>query len=112
MAIIEKLLTLICSARRFGINDELVLNTMLNLRHVPLFLVKHFVIPFNSNGPKSNAPKKVPNFHHFAIFFGNPFPKNCLLPLEDVIIANSYLAKFMHDVRGPSPSSPSLNVVS
>ena len=56
---------------------------------MPLHLVEHFVITFDPDGPKSNVPKKVPNFNHFSISFGDSFPKHHLLPIEAVIVAGS-----------------------
>lgn len=63
---------------RLGVNDEFISDPMLDLRLVPLFMVEHFVITFDPNGPKRNAPKEVPNFNHFAVFLMDPFPKQRL----------------------------------
>ena len=53
----------------------------------------------------------MPNFNLFAIFSGNPFPKQCLLPAEAIVVTVSNPIEFMHNEHGPSPSAPSLNVV-
>ena len=74
---------------RHGVNVECVPNPIFDLRLVPLFMIERFVITFDPNGPKHNAPKEVPNFNHFAIFVGNPFPKQCFLPVEAIIISSS-----------------------
>ena len=49
----------------FGINDELLPNPVLDLSLMSLYAVEHFVITFNSNGPKRDAPREVPNFDFF-----------------------------------------------
>ena len=41
---------------RLGKDNESFPNMMLDLRHVPLFMVEHFVIALNPNGPKRNPP--------------------------------------------------------
>ena len=74
-------------------------------------MVEHFIVMFDPDGPQRNAPKEVVNLNTFAVLFGNPFSKKCLFPLEALIIANSYPTKFIHNESGPSPCSPSLNVV-
>ena len=61
-----------------GVNDEFIPNPLLDLRLVPLFMVEHFVITFDPNSSKRNAPKEVPNFNHRASFFEDPFPKQRL----------------------------------
>ena len=68
--------------RRFDVNDEFVTNPLLDLRLIPLFMVKHFVITLDPNDPERGASKEVPNFDHFAILFGNSFPEQNLLPIE------------------------------
>jgi hypothetical protein len=40
---------------RLGVNDECILDTMFALRFMPLFMVEHFVVAFNPNGPKHNT---------------------------------------------------------
>ena len=57
----------------FGINNEIIPNPVLDLRLVPLFMIKHFVVAFNPNGPKCNTPKEVPNLIFFAVFFLESF---------------------------------------
>ena len=84
---------------------------MLDLRHVPLNLVKQLVIPFKPNGPKCDASKYVPNFNFWSIFTRDSFPEQRLLPVETIIVVGFLPTKFMHDVRCPPPSPSSLNAV-
>ena len=84
---------------------------MLELRLMPLRLIKDLVVPFDPNSPKSNAPEEVPNFDHFTIFLGDSFPEQGLLPIEAIIVVSSNPTKFMHNKCGPSPRPPSLNVI-
>jgi hypothetical protein len=52
-------------------------------RHfMQLLVVKNLVVAFDPNGPKSNAPKEVPNFNLGAILLGKPFPKESPFPIE------------------------------
>ena len=60
-------------------------------------MVKHFVITINPNYLEYNAPKQMPNLNIFAELFGNPFSKQCLLPIEIITIASSNPTKFMHN---------------
>lgn len=60
---------------RLGIHDEFVLNAVLDPRFMPMFMIENFIITLNPNGPKGNAPKKMPNFNFLVIFFGKFFPK-------------------------------------
>jgi hypothetical protein len=53
---------------RLGVNDEFIPNIVFDLRLVPLFMVEHFVVAFNPNGPKCNTAKKVPIFY-FIFYF-------------------------------------------
>ena len=87
----------------FGVNKKVIPYQLLHLRFVPIFKVKHFVIRFDPNGPKRNASKEVPNFDHFAIPFGNSFPKQNFLPIGPVMVGCSHPTKFMHNEHGPSP---------
>ena len=48
-----------------GINDELIPNLVCDLRLMSLFAVEHFVVVFDRNGPKRDAPKEVPYFEIF-----------------------------------------------
>ena len=84
---------------------------LLNLGFMPLYLAKYFVISFDPNGPKSNAPKKVPNFNHFSISLGDSFPEINLLPIEAIVITGPHPTKFVHDISSPSPCPSSLNAV-
>lgn len=97
---------------RFGINDEFIPNPMLNLGFMPLFVVEHFVIPFDPNGPKRNALKEVSIFFdYFAVFLRNNFPKQCLQSIEAIIVVSSNPMKFMHNKRGPYPHLSCLNAI-
>jgi hypothetical protein len=58
-----------------GVHDEFIPNPMLDFRLVPFFMIEHFVIVFDPNGPKRNTPKEVPNRNLFAIFFWESFPQ-------------------------------------
>jgi hypothetical protein len=84
---------------------------VLDLSHVPMFMIEHAVIPFNLDGPKDNAPEEVPNLKLFTISPRKPFSEHCMLPIVVIIITTSNTAKFMHDKGGPSSCSPSLNAV-
>jgi hypothetical protein len=97
--------------RILGIDDEFVPNTLFDLSHMPLFVIEHFIIALNPDGPKSNAPKEVPILTNFAVFSREPFPKKCLLPVEATIITGSNSTKFVHNESGPSPSLPCLNTI-
>ena len=74
-------------------------------------MIKNLVIAFNLDGPKNDASKKVPNFNLVAIFLGKPFPKESLFSIETIIVVRSHPTKFMHDVGGPPPRSPSLDAI-
>ena len=78
---------------------------------MPLFLVKHFVIPLNPNGPKCNTLKKLPNGFLLAILYGNPLAKKRLFPIEAIVMAGAHSIKLMHNESGPSPSFPSLDAI-
>jgi hypothetical protein len=95
----------------FGVNDESIPNPVLDLRLVPLFMIEHFVVAFNPNGPKCNTPKEVPYLKKKCRIFGNPFSKQCLFPIEPIVIAISNPTKFKHSYCGPSPHPPSLDAV-
>jgi hypothetical protein len=64
---------------RFGIDDEFIPNPLLNLRLVPLFMIKHFVVPFDPNGPKRNASiRRCQIVYIFPYFLGSLSPnKSC-----------------------------------
>ena len=76
-----------------------------------LFVVEHFIITFNPDGPQSDATKEVPNFNLYAKFPPYHFPINSLFPVEIVVVANPHSAQLMHDERGPSPSPPRLDAI-
>ena len=97
--------------RHFGINDELVPNPLLDLRLMPLFVIENLIITFDPDGPKHNTSKKVPNYDHLAVLFGNPLSKHDLFPIEAVIISGSNPTKFLHNECGPSPRPPSLDAI-
>jgi hypothetical protein len=56
--------------RNLGVDNEFIPNAMFDPRFMPLFMVEDFVIAFNPIGPKSNAPKEVPNFNILPYFLG------------------------------------------
>lgn len=92
-----------------GINDDP--NLVFDLRDVPLFLVKDFIVTFNPNGQKCNASKKVPNENLLAILFGEFFPEQSLFSIETIIIANSNPVKLVHIESSPSPCSRHLDMI-
>ena len=94
-----------------GANDEFIPNSLLDLGLVSLFMLEHFIVTFNPNGLKHNAPKEVPNFDHFTKLLGGFFPKHHLFPIEVIIVARSNPTKFMHNERAPSPCPPCLDTV-
>jgi hypothetical protein len=49
---------------------------------VPLFLPKHFIIPFNAKGPKSNAMEKVPTFQPSFVFLMDAMAEDAVVPIE------------------------------
>jgi hypothetical protein len=102
MAATEKLLILICSITRFQVALVYMMGSSqircLTLESCHCSWLNIVVIAFDPDGPKRNTPKEVPNFHLFAIFWGNLFP-------------SSNFAKFMHNKRGPPPCPPSLNAI-
>lgn len=69
---------------------------------MPLFMVEHPIISFNSNCPKGDASKRVPNLDISSKFYRNSFPKEDLLP---------HLAKLMHNEGGPLSNTPGLNAI-
>ena len=91
-----------------GINNELVPYRMFNLGLMPLYVVEHFIIALNPNGPKRDASNEELNFNLFAISW-EAFPENSFLPFKTIKIVRSNPTKFMHDKRGPLPCPPSLN---
>ena len=72
---------------RGGIHEEFVPNAGLILGFMPLFLIKHLVVPFHPNGPKRNTLEKMPNFDQFAEFVRDYFAKNRLFPIETIKVA-------------------------
>lgn len=52
--------------RRLGINVELIPNTVLDDGSVPSFMVEHFAVVLNLNGPERVDPKEVSKY---CIFF-------------------------------------------
>ena len=57
-----------------GINNELVPYRMLNLGLMPLYVVEHFIIALNPNGPKRDASNEELILISLP-FLGKPFPK-------------------------------------
>ena len=97
---------------RLNINDEFIPNPVLDLRLMSLFMVEHFVVALDQDGPTCDTFKEVPNFDFcFTIFLINPLSKHGLIPVKAIIIASSNPTKFMHDICGPSPCPPSLNAI-
>ena len=72
-----------------GVNNESIPNMVLYFSLMPLFMVEHFRIALNPNGPKRNSPEEVPKFEIFTIILRNPFPKHDLLPIETIVITSS-----------------------
>lgn len=95
----------------YGVDDELIPNPLVDLGLTSLFVVTYFVVAFEPDGPKRNVFKNMPNLDHFTKFIRKFFTKQCLLPIEVVIIARSTPHKFMHNERGPSPRPHGLDVV-
>lgn len=89
-----------------GIHNEFVPDMVFDLRLVLLFVVEHFVIAFEPNGPKRNVTKEVPNFDLFAKLLQDPLPKQSLFP-----IAGPNPTQLMHDKHDPSPSPSRLNAI-
>ena len=96
---------------RLDVNNKLILNLVFNLSLLPLLMVKHLVITFNPNDPKSYAPKEVPNFDLLAKFLWNPIPEQCFFLVEGVIVARSNSTQFVRDECGPSPCPSSLDAI-
>jgi hypothetical protein len=66
----------------FGIDDKVVPNLVFDLGFVPLFVVEHFIVPFDPNGPEGNASKEVPNFNLFSYSMGILSPKIACFQLK------------------------------
>ena len=49
---------------RLGVNDEFISNTVLDLRLMPVFMVEHFVVALNPNGPKLTNLLPLKNSGH------------------------------------------------
>ena len=97
--------------RRLGIHDKFIPNAVLNPSFMPLLVVKDLIVALNLNSPKSDAPKEMPNFNLGAILLRKSFPKECLFPIETIVVTCSHSTKFLHDEGGPPPSSPCLDAV-
>ena len=82
---------------------------MFNPGFIPLFVVKNLVVVLNLNGPKSNAPKKMPNFTFGPILPRDPFPEKSLFPIETIEVARPNPAKYLNNVGGPPPRPSCLN---
>jgi hypothetical protein len=61
---------------------------VLDLRFVPLFLIEHPIITFNSKSPKSDAMEEVPNFDLLGKPLKDPFPIKGFLPMEAIIVTS------------------------
>ena len=53
----------------------------------------------------------MPNFDFFDKFPLDPLSKQCLLPIEAIVITRSNPTEFMHDEYDPSPCPPCLDTV-
>ena len=60
---------------------------MFNPGFMSLLVIKNLVVAFNLYGPKSNAPKKMPNFTFGPILLRDPFPEKSLFPIETIEVA-------------------------
>ena len=89
---------------RFSIYNEFIPNHVFNLWIVPLYLVEHFVILFDLDGPKCDASKKVPNLNFWAIFTWKPLSEQLLFPVKTIIVTGPNSTKFLHDERRPPPT--------
>ena len=86
-------------------------NEMFHFGLMPLFMVEHPIIPFNSYHPKGDALEEVPNLGCLSKFLRKSFPKEGLFPIEVVIVAYLNPAKLVHEEGGPLPSMPCLNAI-
>lgn len=80
-----------------------------HVRLVPLFMIENLLIAFDLNSLKGIATQHMPNHNFLSKFFGDLFCKECLFPIEIVVVARANPTKIMHDVCGPSPSPLSLD---
>lgn len=74
-------LTTLASPSCLGIHDEVM----------PLFMIKHFVIPFNLDHPKCDASEEVPSLYFLDKPLGILYPKRpkrVCFPIEVVIVAH------------------------
>ena len=78
---------------------------------MPFHVVEDLVIPLNPNSPKCDASKEMPNLDFFTKFLRNTLPKNCLLPIECIIIFGPHSAKIVHNSGSPTPRPPSLDAI-
>lgn len=84
---------------------------MLHFGLMPLFMVEHSIIPLNSNHPKCNVPKEMPNLDCLDKFIRNSLPEEGLLPIDTIIVACLNPTKLMHNEGGPPPSSLGLDAI-
>ena len=84
---------------------------MFNPSFMPLFMVKNLVVALDPNGPKSNAPKKMPNLTFGPVLPRDPFPEKSLLLIETIEVVRPNPAKFLHNIGGPPPSLSCLNAI-
>lgn len=62
------------------IDNAFIPNEKFHLVVMTLFLLKHFIIPFNANGPKSNAMEKVPTFQPNFVFLMDVMAEDAIFP--------------------------------
>jgi hypothetical protein len=90
-------LTTLASPGCLGIHDEVM----------PLFMIKHFVIPFNLDHPKCDTSEEVPNLDFLDKLLGILSPRaqrGFAFPIEVVKVARLNPTKLMHEGGGPLPT--------
>lgn len=97
--------------RGLTIDDAFLPNEILDFKFVPLFLVEHLIITFDPNGPKHNAPKKMPNVIPCFVFLTNAMSKDAILPVELMDRVLSSATKVKQNLERPFPRSSGLDAV-
>lgn len=83
------------------IDDKVLPNLLSHLRFMLLFMVEHPILVLNPNLPKRNTTEKMSNHDLLGELLANPFPEECLFPIETIVIVRVNNAKFVHDEHSP-----------
>ena len=70
----------------FGVQNEVILNEVFDLRLMSLFLVEHPLIMLNPNSSRSHAMEEMPNLHFLDVLLKNSLPQKALFPMKTIIM--------------------------